>query len=253
MRISATVITFNEEKNIKQLITNLNGLVEEILIVDSFSTDKTVEIAKTMGARVIQNKWVDYANQKQFALKKASHEYILTLDADERISPELTKSIKEIKNTKNPSDGYLIPRKAYYMGKWIKHSGWSPNLKIRFFKRDRAPWEGDFVHEHLAFKGSCKVLHGDVLHYPYKNIYQHIEKTNTYAYLSAKKLLKNGKRFNILRLLLSPPFRIIRHFFLKLGFLDGFRGLVIAVLSSYYVFLKFLYLWELQSDENSSR
>jgi glycosyltransferase involved in cell wall biosynthesis len=252
MKITAAIITFNEESNIPALIANLKELVDEILIVDSFSTDKTAETARTLGARVILNKWTDYAKQKQFALEKSSNDYILTLDADERVSPELIKSILITKTTADLADGYLISRKAFYLGKWIKHSGWYPNRKIRLFNKSCAKWEGDFVHEHLFFQGSSKTLAGDILHYPYPDISKHIEKTNTYACLSARKLHESGRKFSILKLLLSPLFRIIRHFFLKAGFLDGIQGLVISILSAYYVFLKFLYLRELQSNEDSS-
>jgi len=242
--ISLTVITYNEEENIKDLIINVDDIVDEIIVVDSYSEDNTVKIAKANGAKVFKKKWIDFATQKQFALEKATQNYVLTLDADERLSEELKKNILRIKNNISNSDGYLIKRKAFYMGRWIKHSGWYPDLKVRLFRKDKSNWEGDFVHERLVLSGKKEKLKGDVLHYPYEDLSEHIGKINRYAYLSAKKLKQKGKNFNFLKLSLSPIFRFFRHYVLKLGFLDGFQGFIIAVLSSYYVFLKYLYLWE---------
>ncbi len=253
MEISFCIITLNEEDNIEDLIKNIKAVADEIIIVDCGSKDKTVEIAKTLGAKVIFNGWKDYSTQKNFAISKASKDWVFVLDADEILSDELKESILSVKEKEfSDIEGFLIGRKTFYLGKFINHSGWYPDIKVRLFKKEYGKFYGKYVHEGFEFGGRAKKLKGDVLHYSYKNIGDHIERIKKYSCLSAKRMKSEGKNFSFVKLLFSPPFGFIKHYFLKLGFLDGFRGFIISVLTSYYIFLKYLFLWEIERNENTS-
>jgi len=253
MEISFCIITLNEEDNIEKLIRNIKQIADEIIIVDCGSDDKTVEIAKSLGAKVIFNEWKDYSTQKNLAISKASKDWVFVLDADERLSDKLKENILSVKERETHGiDGFLINRKTFYLGKFINHSGWYPDTKVRLFKKRYGSFYGKYVHEGFEFNGKAKKLKGDVLHYSYKNIGDHIERIKKYSCLYAKRMKTEGKKFSFLKLLFNPLFGFIKHYFLKLGFLDGFRGFVISVLTSYYVFLKYLFLWEIERNENTS-
>jgi glycosyltransferase involved in cell wall biosynthesis len=248
MKISFCTIILNEEDNIKSLIENINDVGDEIIIIDSGSTDNGVKIAENMGAKVIYNKWTDYSSQKNFAISKASNEWVFVIDADERLSDELKKNIKKVKEHETDKEGFLIARKSFYLGRWINHSGWYPERRIRFFKKSKGKYYGKFVHEGLAFNGDSKILSGDLLHYSYKDINDHIERLNRYSFLGAKRKKEEGKKFSFAKLLLSPLIRFITHYFIRFGFLDGFQGFLIAVFSGYYVFLREIKLWEISKQ-----
>ncbi len=252
MKISFCVITYNEEKNIKELIENIKDIADEIVVVDRFSQDNTCEVAKSLGAVVYRREWVDYTTQKNRALEFAKNEWVFFMDADERVSEELKSEIRKLKKSETECDGFLIKRKANYLGKWINHSGWYPDKRIRLFKKTKGKFYGKYVHEGLDFSGRLCELNGDVYHYAYKTIVEHVDKTKKYAMLSAKRMVEEKKTFSVIKLLFSPFFRFIRHYFLRFGFLDGTRGFLIAFLSAYYVFLKYSFLWEMKKDENSS-
>ncbi len=246
MKISACIITYNEEDRIEPAIKSLEGVVDEIIVVDAFSTDKTPQIVQSYGVRFFQRRWEGYSSQKNFAISQAKYPWILSIDADERLSQGLKEEILKIKENEPDFDGFSFKRKTFYLGKWIKHSGWYPDKKIRLFRKNSAYWEGDFVHEKLVFKGKVKDLKGDLLHYSYRNLSDHILRIERYATLSADKMFMEGRRSNYLKIFFLPLFTFLRDFIFRAGFLDGTHGLIISFFSSFYVFLKFAKLFELQ-------
>ncbi len=251
MEISFCIITQDEEENMESLLNNIKSVADEIIIVDSGSKDKTVEISERMGAKVFFNNWIDYSTQKNFAISRAKKDWVFVMDADERLSEVLIDSIKKLKE-KNKIDveGFIINRKSYYLGKFINHSGWYPDAKVRLFKKGSGSFYGKYVHEGFRFNGNSEKIEGDVIHYSYKNLNDHIERIRKYSFLSAKRMKEEGKSFKFYRLIFNPFFGFLKHFFFKLGFLDGFHGFVIASLTSYYVFLKYLFLWEIEKNED---
>ena len=238
MRISATIVTLNEERNIARVIGSL-GCAEEVLVVDSGSTDRTCAIAESLGARVIHENWRGYAAQKNFAAAAAAHHWILSIDADEELSPELQDEISRLKGTDGNHCGYSMPRLAHYLGRWIHHSGWYPDRKIRLYDRRRARWTGDFVHESVRVDGPTAALSGNLLHFTCDSLSRHLTTLNRYTDLAAKEVRSRGGRASLSRLVLDPPWTFFRSYFLKLGFLDGFPGLAIAWMAALYTFLKY--------------
>jgi len=245
MEISAVFITYDEERRLEPALKSVAGVASEIIVVDSFSTDETVKIARKYTNRVFQRKWTNFADQKNFANSQASCPWILSLDADERISPELHKEIEALKKGEPLCSAFSIPRKVFYLGKWIRHSGWYPDRKIRLFRKDRARWEGDYVHESLAVRGRVEKLKGPIHHFTYRSIADHLARINKFSDLAAQKLYAQKKRCRFYHLLFMPFSRFVKSFFLKLGFLDGFAGLVISVLTGYAIFIRYAKLKEI--------
>ena len=235
MGITATIITFNEQDRIAGAIRSLS-CCEEIVVVDSGSTDRTREIAAECGARVIEHEWEGYSRQKNFAAAHAKNDWILSIDADERVSVELAGEIASL--TQGERAAWSMPRRAFYLGRWINHSGWYPDRKIRLYDRRRARWAGDFVHEALEVDGPVGNLRGDLLHFPFRNWRDHIARIDRYTRLASEAAKKNGRGGNVLKLFLAPPLTFIKGFLLQAGFLDGWRGLVIAYMGARYVFLR---------------
>ncbi|MBI2150053.1 MAG: glycosyltransferase family 2 protein [Acidobacteria bacterium] len=235
--ITATIITLNEGDRIAEAIASLS-CCDEVLVVDSGSTDRTREIAAGRGARVIQRAWAGYSGQKNFAAAQARHDWILSVDADERLSVELADAIAGWKKAPGSAAALSMPRRAFYMGRWINHSGWRPDRKVRLYDRTRCHWEGDFVHERIVVDGSTGNLTGDLLHFPYRDWNDHANRVEMYTALAAESARKTGRRGNVVRLVFGPPLAFIRSFFLHAGFLDGWRGLVIAYMGARYVFLR---------------
>ncbi len=245
MKISAVIITFNEEERLTAALESLENVVSEIIVVDSHSTDNTVKIARRFGCRVWERDWTNYADQKNFGQAQASFPWILSLDADERLSSALREELLNLKETEPDCAGFSMPRRVYYLGRWIKHGGWYPDRRVRLFHRDRAHWEGDFVHERLVVEGEVRPLKGDILHFTYRHITDHMRRINLFSELGAKKLYAQRKKCRWYHLLFLPPFRFLQHYFFRAGFLDGFAGLVIAVLSSYALFARYAKLREI--------
>jgi glycosyltransferase involved in cell wall biosynthesis len=245
VEISAVIITFNEEKRLEPALKSLAGLVSEIVVVDSFSTDSTVKLAKKYTNKVFQRKWIDYTDQKNYANTRTSFPWILSLDADERISPELREEILEIKNEEPECDGFSIPRQVYYLGRWIRHSGWYPDRKLRLFRKDRARWEGEYVHERLVIEGKIQKLSGSIHHFTYRNISEHLDRINKFSELGAQKLYVNGKKCRWRHLVFMPFFRFAKSFFWRAGFLDGYPGFIVSVLNGYSIFLRYAKLREI--------
>jgi len=246
MKITATVITINEEHNIAGALESL-AWADEIIVVDSESTDHTVEIARRFTDRVFVRPWPGYSAQKNFAAEQATGEWIFSLDADERVSPELTTSILELEKGAAPEQAaFEMPRRTFYLGRWIKYSGWWPDHKVRLYDRRRARWRGDFVHESLEVNGRVNRLDGDILHYTVRDATEHHLRMDRYTTLAAEEAYMHRESVSLARLLLSPMLVFVRSYVLKLGFLDGVPGLAIARFAAHYDFLKKLKLWEMR-------
>lgn len=241
MRISAVIITFNEEDRLPDALASLQGIADEIVVVDSYSTDRTLAIARAAEARVWQNRFEDYGRQKNFALGKAAHEWILNLDADERVSPELKRAILDLKEKAAPPEvaAFAINRKTFYLGRWIRHSGWYPDRKIRLFRKSSATWQGR-IHEKLLVTGGVSRLGGDILHFTYRDIGDHVRRLDRYANFQAEEIVRRDINLLLPRLLILPPVTFLRHYIWKMGLFDGFPGLVIATVSSWGTALKYL-------------
>jgi glycosyltransferase involved in cell wall biosynthesis len=245
MDISAVVITFNEEADIEDALESVAGVASEIVVVDSRSTDRTVKLARKYTDRVVERAWTNYADQKNFADGLASHPWILSLDADERLSPALREEILALKKSEPAASAFSMPRRVYYLGKWIKHSGWYPDRKVRLFRKDRAHWEGEFVHEKLAIEGSVLKLKGPIHHFTYRNIGEHLARINHFSDLGAQKLYAARAKCRWYHLFVLPWSRFWKSYLLKLGILDGFAGLVISVLNGYAIFVRYAKLREI--------
>jgi len=256
MKITATLITFNEAENIRAACESV-AWADEILVVDSESTDATREIAKDLGARVIVNPWPGFAKQKQFAVEVSATHWIFSLDADERISPELQSSIDELRQIDESrlADGYRVARRAFYMGRWIKGGGWYPDYQIRLFNRRRAHWGDRVIHESVVMEEGARVatLRGDLLHYsmPDPDYHRRIIEER-YAPLGAEQMLKDGKLTSTLQMTAAGPLAFVRSFILKGGFRDGRAGLTIAKLAAHHASLKHKMLYEIQNRHKAS-
>jgi glycosyltransferase involved in cell wall biosynthesis len=242
-KISAVIITFNEEKKLGRCLESLKEIADEILVVDSFSTDKTKEIAESFNARFVSHAFEGYGKQKNYALSLATNDLILSLDADEALSPELLNSIKE---SDLSLDGYNMNRLTNYAGKWVRHCGWYPDRKIRLFNRKKGRWSDVPLHESVEMGSKIGFLKGDILHYSYDSVTDHINQTNKFTTIAANEAFKRGKRSNLFKILSRPLFQFLRDYFLKLGFLDGLTGLCICSINSLSAFLKYYKIKELQ-------
>ncbi len=245
--VSACIIAFNEEENIRACLESV-AWADEIIVVDSFSTDRTVEIAKAFDpkVKVIQRAWPGHVEQKNFALNQASGDWVLSVDADERVSPELKQEILDtFDRGVEGVAGFSVPRKTWYLGRWIMRGGWYPDRKVRLVRRGAARWKGVNPHDHLYAEGRVADLKGDLIHYTYRDISDHLRTIDSFTTISSRELYARKRGHALLHMLLNPVARFLRMYVLQLGFLDGQAGFVLAVLSSYYVFLKYAKLWEL--------
>lgn len=250
IKLSAVIITLNEEKNIARCLDSLDGLVDEIIVVDSLSTDKTKEICLQRNVRFIEQKFLGYRDQKNFAYNLAKYDYVLSLDADEALSPELYREIEKIKNQFDCA-GYDFNRLTNYNGQWIRHCGWYPDNKVRLVKKDCGQWGGGNIHEGLDVTGSIGHLTGDLYHYSYESISSHVIQTNKYSTMEAQILFEKGKRATVVKLVTRPPYQFIKDYFFKLGFMDGRYGFVICFINSLYVLLKYAKMLDLEKIKNN--
>lgn len=250
MKITATIITYNEAGNIRAACESV-AWADEVLVVDSESTDATRDIAGDCGARVINRRWPGFAAQKQFAADEAMHDWIFSLDADERVSPELRQSLEDLLYTNEArlADGYRLARRSFYMGRWVRGGGWYPDYQLRLYRRARGRWEGAHVHESVKMDagGRVETLDGDLLHYSVRDASHHHRMIGErYAPLAARQMFERGRRTTPLRLALAAPAAFTRSLILKGGFRDGLAGLSIAHFAAHHAFLKHLLLWEMQ-------
>jgi glycosyltransferase involved in cell wall biosynthesis len=246
VKISATIITFNEERKIESCIKSLIGVADEIIVVDSCSTDRTKEICSAYPVRFITHTFEGYVAQKNYAVKQANFDYILALDADERLSDQLKESILKIKTSWDSVDGYAFDRYNNYCGKWMHFSGWYPERKIRLWDRRKAQWGGTDPHDfvHLS-RRKVKSLKGNLLHYAYLTVDEHLQQVYKFAEIAARSKYNNGERPSfIVNVIFSPLFRFVKSYFFQLGFLDGYYGFVFCAVSSSLTFFKYLRLYE---------
>ena len=238
MKVSATIITLNEERNVARAIESL-GCCDEILVMDSGSTDRTVEIAVKLGVRVVENSWHGYARQKNLAAEQASNKWVLSIDADEALSEALAGDILTVKKDGPDADAYSMPRRAQYCGRWILHSGWYPDRKVRLYHRERAEWVGEYVHESVRVRGRVRELESDLLHFTCSSLSEHLKTLDRYTTLAAQELVGQGKPVGRARLMLDPAWTFVRGYVLQRGFLDGVQGLSIAWMAALYTYLKY--------------
>jgi glycosyltransferase involved in cell wall biosynthesis len=245
--LSVCIIAFNEEDNIRDCLESV-AWADEIVVVDSFSTDATPRICREYTDRVIQRPWPGYVAQKTFALEQASHEWVLCLDADERVTPELAEEIRGALRAsragKSGCAGYTMPRRTFYLGRWMRHGGWYPDRKLRLLRRSVARVGGTEPHDHHYVEGKVGHLRGDLHHYTYRDLSDHLGKVDKFTTAASGELVKSGARWPLLRMIFHPPGRFVRMYLLRRGFLDGVPGLVAAVTGAFYVFLKYAKLWE---------
>jgi glycosyltransferase involved in cell wall biosynthesis len=240
MKISAVIITLNEERNLPRALESLQSVADGVVVVDSGSTDRTCEIAERAGAGFICHAWEGYAPQKNFAASQAQHDWILSLDADEALSSELIEELRRLKQS-GPGDaaGFTMPRLARFRGRWIRHSGWYPDRKLRLYDRRRGVWVGRYVHEHVEAKGPVPPLKGDLLHFLSDSRQDQLQSIDRYTTLAARQAQEEGERLTLLKLLVFPGWKFIESYFLRLGLLDGAAGFEIAKMASLYVCRKY--------------
>lgn len=243
--ISVTIITLNEEKNLPRAIRSVSW-ADEVLVVDSGSVDRTVELARELGAKVVQKGWPGYGQQKNFAQSQASHDWILNIDADEEVSPELGRLIREAVGSadRDGVHGFYFPRKTFYLGRWIRHGGWYPNYLVRIANRKHAAWTEPSVHEELKIDGEIRPLAEPLLHYTFSSIQDQIQTNLRYARLGSERLKETGQTPSCWKLIWKPVGKFLETYIVKRGFLDGLPGFIISVNAAHSMFLKYAYLHE---------
>jgi glycosyltransferase involved in cell wall biosynthesis len=242
-RLSGCVITYNEADRIEACLRSI-AFCDEIVVVDSHSTDATREIATRLGARVIERDWPGFRSQKQFAVDTASNDWVLCLDADERLSARLRAEIEDLRERGfEGHSGWSVPRITDYFGRFLRHGNAYPDRLIRLFNRLHGGWTGEEIHENTRVKGSVGRLHGHLEHYSYRSLTDHHNRMQRYADLMAHALYARGKRCGLAKVLVNPQWRFLRGYFIRLGFLDGWRGLVFALVEANYVRRKYLGLY----------
>jgi len=253
--ISATIIARNEAKNIARAIRSLS-VADEIVVVDSGSADGTREIAARLGARVVEHAWPGFAAQKTFASAQAHHDWVLSLDADEELDEDAQAAVRVWKGTEHRAAGYRFRRRAQYLGRWILHSGWYPDYKVRLFDRQRARWQGDYVHESAEVTGPVETLEGEILHYTCDTLAEHRQRIELYTDLAAREMIDRGERAGVVRRTLAPPWVFVNTYLLRLGVLDGVPGFWIAWMAARYVrrkYAKWAELSEARGRDSSLR
>jgi glycosyltransferase involved in cell wall biosynthesis len=238
MKITATIITLNEERNIARAIESLR-CCDEIVLVDSGSVDRTVELAANLGVRVVESPWHGYAAQKNYAAERATHDWILSIDADEALSESLEGEIWTLKTTGPSCDAYTMPRLAQYLGRWILHSGWYPDRKIRLYHRAKAKWVGDFVHESVQVNGRVGHLESNLLHFTCDSLSEHLKTMDRYTTLAAEELVSRKQKIQLRNMILDPAWTFNKTYFFQRGYKDGLEGLTIAYMAALYTFLKY--------------
>jgi len=251
--VSVSVIAYNEERNIRDCLDSVTW-AGEIVVVDSFSDDATLEIAKEYSDKVFQRKWTGINDQRNFALEKCTRDWVLCIDADERVTPALRGEIERVlKAGDGRCCGYLIPRLNYYFGRWMKHGGWYPNHRLRLFRRDKGRFGDNDPHDLVLLDGPTRTLRGDLLHYSFESFEDQIERTNRYSEERAHLMARQGVRLVVPRMLLSPFANFVKVYILQQGVLDGRQGFIAAVMSSFHAFLKYAKLWALMHSPNEAR
>ncbi len=247
-KLSVVIITFNEQRNIGRCIDSVQSVADEVLVIDSFSTDNTRAICLEKKVRFIEHAFAGYGQQKNFGSREATHRYILSLDADEALDPTLVSAILQARAAGFPAAGYIMNRCTNYCGKWIRHGDWYPDRKVRLFNKEKVCWSEDAVHESTIPADGIKFqqLTGDLLHYSYHSLEEHIIQNNRYSTISAELYFRKGKRSGWFKMLANPAWAFIHGYLLRMGFLDGFYGFVIAKNVAHLTFMKYYKLYALQ-------
>jgi glycosyltransferase involved in cell wall biosynthesis len=243
--VSVTIITLNEADHIGAAVASANW-ADEVIVVDCGSNDGTPELARAAGARVETRAWTGWIDQKNFAAGLAAHDWIFSLDADERPTPELAAEIRALVATEPAHRGYRVPRVTFHLGRWIRTTDFYPDFQTRLYDRRAARWRGKYVHESVGVDGPSGRLSHELLHYSYRDLSDHLNRINQYTTLAARQMHEAGRRVGWLDLLLHPPAAFLRNYILRRGFMDGTVGLTLSAVNAYSVFLKFAKLWELR-------
>jgi len=248
IKLSAVIITLNEEKNIRRCLESLKPVADEIIVVDSLSTDKTKEICLEFGVRFVEQKFLGYIEQKNYALSLSRFDFVLSVDADEALDSQLQKEILKVKSH-FAFDAYEFNRLTMYNGHWVRHCGWYPDKKLRLVKKEKAHWGGTNPHDALIVDGMLGYIPGDLLHYSYDSISSHVLQTNKFSTIEAQSLFKRGKRASLLKLVTRPPYQFLKDYILKKGFLDGRYGFIICLINSLYVLLKYAKMMDMELNK----
>lgn len=247
IKLSAVIITFNEEQNIARCIASLRNVADEIVVLDSFSTDRTPEICRENGVQFFQHAFDGHIQQKNRVITMASYSHCLSVDADEVLSPELEKSILEVKHHFT-ADGYSFNRLNWYCGKWIRHCGWYPDRKLRLWDSRKGAWTGVNPHDRYEMQAGCTTGHlkGDLLHYSYHSISQHLAQVEKFTSIAAKADVERGRGTSTFKILVYPCWKFLRDYIFKLGFLDGYQGYLVCRISAHAAFYKNIKIRELK-------
>lgn len=238
-KISACIISFNEENKIEDCLKSLHNIADEIIVIDSNSTDNTVDIAKKYTNKIYTQDFLGYGKQKNLATSKATNDWILNLDCDERLSDELQQSLVDIKTSLNDADAWYMARKTFYIYRWLNHC-WYPDKKLRLFNKNKTQWNDADVHESINSDGlTCKTLKGDILHYSFDSLSDHLQTIDRFTETGANDLIRKNKRISVLSPFTHASWTFIRIYFIRLGFLDGFAGILVATFSYMHVFTKY--------------
>ena len=251
-KVSVYMITYNNEETVERALKSVTW-ANEIIIVDSFSNDRTVEIGRKFTDKLFQRKWPGHRDQYQYAADLTSNEWIMFVDADEEVSPELAEEIRrELSGKVEGVDGFFVYRRTFYLGRWIRYGGWYPDGEIRLYRRNKGRWEGG-LHARVVVNGRFQPLKSLYHHYTYRDISDQIQTIDKYSRIAAEDMVQQGETFSLFKLLFHPPFRFIKEYFFKSGFLDGLPGLVIVMSTMYYVFIKYAKLWELTRRQKGEK
>ncbi|KPL01353.1 MAG: hypothetical protein AMJ91_00300 [candidate division Zixibacteria bacterium SM23_73_3] len=250
-KISCIIITYNESRNIRRCLKSISW-TDEIVVVDAHSTDDTKKIVSEFTDKIYDLKWEGFGPAKEFARSQASGEWILSVDADEVVSKELREEIQRMIESCNSLDGYYIPRRSNFLGRWIRYGGWYPDFVMRLFRKDRGNFSHRLVHEEVRVDGKSGCLKNDLLHYTDPNFDHYLEKLNRYTSLDALQLYTRGRKAKLLDILFRPPITFVKMYIFKKGFLDGTPGLILSISSAFHVFSKYVKLWHLKQSGNKS-
>ena len=245
-QLSVVIITKDEAANIEAALASV-AWADERIVVDAESSDGRPAIAERCGARVLVRPWPGYSAQKNYAAAVASHDWILSIDADERVSPELAAELRDLMGREPRAAGYRVPRVTFHLGRWIRSTDWYPDYQLRLYDRRTGRWNEDrLVHESVQVQGPVATLQQELQHYPYRDVAHHFSTMEKYTALAARQMLRDGRRAHLLDLVLHPPAAFLRNYVLRAGFKDGAAGFIISAMNAFYVFLKFARLWELE-------
>lgn len=249
--LSVTIITLNEEHNIARALQSVSW-AEDIIIVDSGSSDRTIEIAEKLGARVFRRDWPGYGQQKNYAQTLARHDWVLSLDADEAVTPELAQEIQNyLKSTSLAYKGFSVPRKTWYLGRWILHGGWYPNALVRLVDRRNAAWTEPKVHESLKVEGPLTQLENPLLHYAFDGVQDQVLTNIKYSRFGYEELVRRGAKPSLFKLICKPIGKFIETYLIKRGFMDGVPGFIISLNAAHSIFMKYAYFFERTDRANS--